>query len=324
MKPAKPFSDRSSWIAVFGVVEIGLGLACLLLCALLLALAAFGPSLGARGAGLGARTVGSSLAVYLTLATFFVWMGIGTLRKRRWARTLMLSSSWIWLAVGVFGMGIWFLVLLPGLNGLLELPADTEGAGAVTAIVGVVATLFMTIVYVVLPLAFVLFLRSPGVRQSFEIHDPVPRWTDRCSAGVLSMILTLAYGAFSCLYALTFDVVPFFGILLRGLPAAALLVASAAALAWLAYGFYELRPGAWWGTLLFTLLWTVSSVLTFLRAPIEDVYRAAGIDAEQLETLRGMGLASPSFLVGVTLASALTVVAYLVFLRKEFRVRLKR
>jgi len=38
-----------------------------------------------------------SILFYALLAVLFVWLGIGSIMARRWARALVLVSSWFWL-----------------------------------------------------------------------------------------------------------------------------------------------------------------------------------------------------------------------------------
>jgi hypothetical protein len=195
-------SDRSAWIVLAGIVEVALGAGCLLLVR--------SPGRPARdpagaqehrgGPQLPIATVATTSVVYAIFAVFFVWVGIGTVRKRRWARTLMLSAAWVWLLVGVGGAVMLAFGGLPG-------TAAAEGDQAlVNGIVRFVAIALGLVFYVVLPLFFVLFLRSGSVRFTFEASDPVPRWTDRCPGPVLSMILTLAYCAVGCLVMLAWNV----------------------------------------------------------------------------------------------------------------------
>ena len=51
---------------------------------------------------------------YTLLAVWFIWVGIGSIKARRWARALILISSWLWLICGVSGFVI-ILLLLPNM-----------------------------------------------------------------------------------------------------------------------------------------------------------------------------------------------------------------
>jgi hypothetical protein len=97
-----------------------------------------------------------------------------------------------------------------------------------------------------------------------------------------------------------------------------LIVASALILGWLCYGFYELRRSAWWATLALTLFWTAACLVTFLRVPGEELFLAAGLEEEQVDMLRGMGMATTGSLVWGTVLSAVTMLAYLLYLWKYF------
>ncbi len=51
---------------------------------------------------------------YVLLATWFIWMGIGSILTRRWARALLLIFSWFWLICGATGMAF-LLLIMPGM-----------------------------------------------------------------------------------------------------------------------------------------------------------------------------------------------------------------
>lgn len=308
------------WLIVFGCVEIGIGALALLSVPLTLVTAALSRAADVPGPQLSPRLILTLVGFYFLLGVAFAWIGIGTIKKRRWAQALMLSTSWLWLAFGVFGMAQWYFQILPAMTGLPGVPALGDSGDLAMRIVKAVLTVFMAFLYIVLPVAFVLFFRAPSVRATVEHYDPKPRWTDRCPGPVLSMVLTLAYGVVFFLFMLLWDFTPFFGVVLQGVPAALVLLVSAGLLVWITAGFYRLRREAWWGTLGFTAVWTVSSIVTFLRVPIEEIYQRAGFDADQVEALQSMGMGGTSYTLAATALSTVTIVAYLVYLWKYFRV----
>src|SRR5687768_13517327 len=100
-QPILDFPDRRRGLTGFGIVLIVIG--CLCACfALLTPLVIFTqgmtpsaggqPALKQRPADL---LVGG--AMYVGLATLFIWTGIGSLKKRRWSRSIILIVAWTWL-----------------------------------------------------------------------------------------------------------------------------------------------------------------------------------------------------------------------------------
>ncbi|MBW8877373.1 MAG: hypothetical protein JF614_20605 [Acidobacteria bacterium] len=292
------YQDRSTGLILVGILEICLALLCLVMLAFM-GVAAL--SAMAQGGVNGQAMLGSGL-FYLLLAAFFAVMGIGTLRGRRWARTLMLVMSWIWLIAGVFAVALTFLLLPRVIKGI----SDSTGQAADPSVGMVVtgcASVFLILFYLVLPGILVLFYRGPNVQATFEAKDPSIPWTDRVPASVLALALMLAFGAVSSLTAMAYGVLPVFGTLLTGIPAILAFLSMGLICALLAWGVYHRRPAAWWALLGFWIFGCVNSVF-FFRAggsSVREVYVAMGTPPAQLEMIDKMGLydmfASPVLLV---------------------------
>jgi hypothetical protein len=188
-------------------------------------------------------------------------------------------------------------------------------------VVRILLTLFLAAIYVVLPSALVLVLRTPSIRATVERHDPTVPWTDRVPGSVLSMILTLVYLAVTCAFLVPFGGVPLFGTLLgRGASAVAWIL-SAMLLAWLARGFYRRSPVALWGTVLFTALATLSATWTFLRVEPDEIWTAMELPEQHVEMLRMSGMGSRAALIAVTALSAVTLIGYALYLRRVVSAR---
>ena len=106
---AGEYRDRATGLIVFGVFEILLGALCLLL-ALLMPLSLM---MANRNAGAPRPLVGLIFGTgfYVLAGTALVWLGIGSLLARRWARALWVCLSGVGLGVGLM-FGAW-LILVP-------------------------------------------------------------------------------------------------------------------------------------------------------------------------------------------------------------------
>ncbi|HKO54352.1 MAG TPA: hypothetical protein VJ276_00660, partial [Thermoanaerobaculia bacterium] len=89
--PDRPaFKDRSTSLILFGIIHILFGI----VCAGFILLMAVVSELGARrggGTALPTYVFASNVVVYSLLALYFFSVGIGSIRRRRWARALALS-----------------------------------------------------------------------------------------------------------------------------------------------------------------------------------------------------------------------------------------
>jgi len=115
------------------------------------------------------------------------------------------------------------------------------------------------VLYLVLPAALFLFHRRSALRSALERLDPVPRWTDRCPAPVLSLSLSFAVSALLCL-PLARGPLPLFGWTLTGAGAWVAALLAAAAFGVLAVATYRLSPAGWWGSLAAVIVFTIVSV----------------------------------------------------------------
>jgi len=149
------FKDRKTGLVIFGIFHIIIGF----FCALSIPLMIFGMT-AARGLDKGAAppiSVGQVILVaslYLLLAVWFVWMGIGSVLARKWARALILITSWLWLICGLIGF-IAILLFMPDL--FSPLAAGEAIPKEASVIVQSIATFFLAFILIVIPAVFVLF-----------------------------------------------------------------------------------------------------------------------------------------------------------------------
>jgi len=102
-----PFKDTSTSLVVFGVLEIILGAVCALMVPLIVVGQMMAPDAGALPMG----QMAAGMGIYLLFGAFFVTIGYGSIRARRWARAIMLVISWIWLVVGLISIvAVWFVL----------------------------------------------------------------------------------------------------------------------------------------------------------------------------------------------------------------------
>lgn len=305
--------DRTTALIAFGIVEIALGA----LCVLLMLLTVFGMAVLRQrtSAAVSPRTIVPGLAVYGVLAAGFVWLGIGSVRARRWARAIWICASAIWVAMGVISVpATWFVL------GRMPQMAAAGGSAAVPpAVFGIVriATIgFLILFMIVLPGTLFLFYRSPHVKATCERKDPVERWTDRCPLPLLALSLYAGLLALGALLALPFGgLYPLFGRFVTGPWGHALAVVTAVLWAVVGFGLYRRRVDAWWGALAMVLLTCVSGAITIWRAGFGLLYRQMGLQhAEQVASLANTGLFRWSALV-----NPLLLLAWLWLVRRYLR-----
>jgi hypothetical protein len=317
--PARPVpqsghKDRKGALVLCGAVLILVGAGC----ALLVPFGLLGAALNQPGHSW--RNSFGIAAICLALAVSFVWLGIGSILTRRWARTLTLMLAWTWLITGLVHAAV-TVFLLPAMMKWMMLGGDfgADVEQVYPIILGIVVAVMGTFL-VALPGALILFYGNKHVRATVEARDPHLSWTERRPQPVVLLSVSHAVLAYflvvtGFMYRFT---VPLFGVLASGWAGALLVLASTGISVYLAATLYERRPSAWWIATGLAAVWTVSAVMTFLRVPIAAYYMAAGMPPETLDLLAGLG-----DLTWVTVSSIVAIsgayFVYLVFARRFYR-----
>jgi hypothetical protein len=319
--PQPVYQDRSAGLILIGILEIGLALLCLLLLAFMaMATLSLATTPAGQAAGMNSRSMLGGGIVYLLAGAYFAVLGVGTLRGRRWARTIGLVTSWIWLVVGVFSVLI-LAFLLPRMMAGITAAAGPSNAGIGACTTGCI-TLLLVLIYLVMPGILVLFYRGPNVRATFEARDPSIPWTDRVPAPVLALTLLLVLGAASTLLGLFYRVYPLFGTYLTGIPAVLAFLVTGMVCAGLAWGVYQRKPAAWWAcVILFILSCVNGALLLFGKGGIRGMYEAMGMPAEQVAQIDRMGLLemySRPAVQALMVAMWLGVLGFLIWTRRFF------
>jgi len=255
------------------------------------------------------------LALYVTLGALFVVLGLGSLRRRRWAPPLIVIFGRIWILAGLT-----LLVFLPGLVDalLVETPGLEAIDGGLRWLVKLAVVGGTAAVAVMLPLAFVWAYRHPDVAATCRQQTPGSSWTERCSPVALGLSVGLAACAALLLPLALRPVVPLFGLLLTGWPAGVAIFATALACAWLARGTFDELRSAWWLSTAFFGLLGLSTLATLARVDPLEIYRAVGYSERELRLLEGTAVASRAFNAGLITALTVACLAYMVAIRRHF------
>ncbi|MGZ7041585.1 MAG: hypothetical protein ACXVH7_07330 [Thermoanaerobaculia bacterium] len=310
--PPPAYKNRRGGLIFFGIVLIAFGL----LAALMAVLVASTFLIGGHAQGASApppRMLAGIIPFYLAIAGVLMTLGVGSMMARRWARSLTLVLSWMWVIGGVLGS-----VAMIAMSGAIFAGLPAQQAEARPFMIGCMVVIF-GIFGILVPLAFLLFYRSPHVRATVEALDPVPRWTDRVPLPVLTFSCWMFFGAASVLMSTAmYRVLPFGTVLLRGFSATAVMLIFAAISLFIAIGSLKLMPSAWWAALAMFLFGAVYSFVFMTRTNWEAWYTELGMstDPRQVEMLRAM-YSGPFFLTWLVVLWA-AYLAFLFYIRRDF------
>ncbi|HYV86147.1 MAG TPA: hypothetical protein VFB49_09565 [Patescibacteria group bacterium] len=259
--PAGSQGHRGLLIFV-GVVEILLGLLGYLLTAFMcLGLALLSRLPPDKMPNVSPGLIIQSVMIVFAGATWFLVFGIGTIKGRRWARAIMLVTSWVWFLFGLWG--IFIFNFMQSRQVTYGTPPPTEIAKTTGPMISAITEVFLWLFYVILPFAFIVFYQRKSVRETFERLDPKPRWTDACPLPVLAMSLMLWGLTLGTLLYLRYGFYPMFGRVLTGVTGFGVIVGHGLVYAWLAWATYRCRIAGWWGVLVFVVLIPGASLLVF-------------------------------------------------------------
>ena len=315
--PVPPaYKDRRTGLIVFGVFAILIGA----FCALAVPLAFVGQLMAAKRSGtefdLSSAVISS--VVYGLMAVLMIWLGVGSILARRWARALLLCVGWIGLVIGVIAMPtVYFAMSSVGETLRAQGQAVPPGTLAIIKFFAIATTF---VIYIVIPGIAVLFYRSPHVKHTCEVRDPVERWTDRCPLPVLALVLLKSLGAVMVLLILPIygGVFPLAGLVLHGGVARLCWLIVIVFMAYAAWGFYRLNRQAWLVyTVGATALWA-SSLLTFQRIGLVGYYRQMGLPERQLEVMAQNSLFLNGSLLWLSVLSMALFLGYLLYVRRYF------
>lgn len=320
--PLPDYKDRSTGLFIFGLLTLLLGC----LSGLLVPLMLFGQMMAAQAPDappVNHAAMAPGIAVYGVLGVALVWLGIGSIKARRWARALLLIFSWSWLI-----MGVCMTVIMPFVmsKAMANLPANAKAGqpslppAAITGMI-IVMTLVFFVLFVVVPAVWVFFYNSRHVKATCEARDPVKRWTDACPLPVLGFCLWTWFAAPMMLVtALTGKaVMPCFGVFVAGLPGALFCLVIAAVWSWAGWWLYRLDARGWWLILVAMALFMVSALLTYAHHDLIEMYRLQGMSQAQIDQIQKLGFFTSYHLAWFTTLFTAPFLGYLLFIKKYLR-----
>jgi hypothetical protein len=316
------YKDRSTGLLVFGILTLLLGC----LAGLFVPLMLFGQMMAAKAPNappVNHAVMLPGMAVYGLLAVALVWLGIGSLKARRWARALLLIFSWSWLIMGICMTAVIPFVMSKAFANLPPNAKTGQPAMPPGAITGMVIgmTLFFFVAFVLVPALWIFFYGSRHVKATCEARDPVTRWTDACPLPVLALCLWtwLAVPMMLVMPLTGLAVMPCFGVFVSGLPGALFCLVIAAVWGVAGWWLYRLDVRGWWLILTAMVLFMVSALLTYAHHDIIEMYQLQGLPQAQIDQMQKMGLFTGNRMSWFTALFTLPFLGYLLFIKKYLR-----
>ena len=313
--PVQNYKDRRIGLVAFGIVIIGVG--CVV--ALFLPLSFIGQFLGAKSMGVppNYQVLAQTLLMYGLLALALIWLGAGSIRAGRWDKALLVIFTSSWLVIGFFTVIAFLMVMPKAIAGVTEAQPVPQVARTLMLLLPFV---MLTCAFILLPLGLLLFYSSSHVKATCEARDPVERWTDRTPLPVIGAGLWVAFGALMLLSMplSARGVIPAFGRILSGASGSVVLVTMAAIWFYCAWAIYRLQPAGWWLLIATIVLSVVSTVMTYSKIDIGEMYRLMGYPDVQIERMLRFNFVNGTILTICSVGSSLLALGYLIWLKRFF------
>lgn len=238
---------------------------------------------------------------YYLIAAIAIPLGYAHLKIRRWARKIALALLYDWLVFGLPLSIIFFLMLLTA----KDLPQWS---------LPILALAFL----VIYPLLLIRFHQSFAVRKTFDDRNPRSTWVEEIPQAILVIAgLTILFALLLHIPALFNGLFPLFGTFLSDISGMILLDVSVFCLAFLSWGLLRRKKWAWWGSLAFFGLLTLSSTITLSIAQVSDIFERlhlAPLEMELLQNVPFQGIHLPIFIGAPLLATWIIIL----FSRRSF------
>jgi hypothetical protein len=310
---SRGFEDRQAGLVIFGILTTFMGV----LCGLLVPLMLFSQSITAKaGAPQSSRAIIPAIVIYGLMAIVLVWLGIGSIMAKRWARALLLIFSWSGLITGVLALAMMAVMF----RHIMENVPSAAPAGQPQHPVSAGPVIVMGVILILIPAVWVFFYQSKHVKATCEAHDPVVRWTDRCPLPVIAISMWLSFSAAAMLaMAVTYrGVVPVFGMFVAGPLGSALYVLQAFFWIYAAWALYKLDRRGWWIVVIAISLFSISSFITYCRHDASELYSLMGYPKEKIARIEMFGFGKGQSMAWMTLICWAPLLGYLFCIRRLF------
>ncbi|MDB5320201.1 MAG: hypothetical protein JWN40_1832 [Phycisphaerales bacterium] len=283
-----------------------------------------------------------ALLMYASTATLFIWVGIDSIRCKRWVRPVVIAVGWITIVSAVFGLAFLLvaakdLPVLMSSSGQMTMTTNTittAGPGGTT-----VSTVAMTsgpmsggdatmafwsmLIFGLLGLliagAYVWFYSTAAVRRTLEAYSPAPSWSERCPLPVFVACAALLMGGLTTAGTAYEQAVPFFGTYVKGAGAIVLDLGAAGAMFAAMALMYRMKPLGWWLAVVVIGLGFASAAITLWTLGTMEFYRRGHATADDLDRLARSAVMSGVTPLIFVLAMGGMSVGYLTAVYRYFR-----
>lgn len=302
------FKNKKGWITFFGIAQIIMGIAVLLISAFQIVLMFTLFSKQTNLPGISQYGMFYSIGMYFSLGVINIVLGIAAIMVKKWARDLNLLLSWGWFIIFIFCF-IGMIFVLPTIG-------NVNPNTPTIAIMIPVILIFLILISI--PLIFLLFYSGKNVKATFDYFDNKVRWTEKVPLPVLAVVMLFSLSAISVLFSLfLYPFFPVFGYVIVGIPAVLINIVIGVLYVYLARGFFHLQKWAWNIATIFITLFAISGGVTFYKLGLIGFYEKLGMAENFINQIKNTNFPN-NYLLILTFSSAFIFIGYLLFIKKYF------
>ncbi len=265
------YRDRRGWLTAFGVAEILIACVFLLIAVSMLLVPLIRPPVQAPLATPQMQVAMKifGFAIYAGFAGLFLLIGIGSIRRKNWARITMLIVSALWLGAGALATVLVVLVTPPLMRTAGQIPPATR------SLMLEVLTTMVVVLMVAIPAIFLFFYSRKSVKATCLPGNAGQVAGGSSGVPVPIIILTIwqGFGAVTLLSYLFLKSMVAFGVVLHGAPGLLVALACSAVSVYAAWLIYHRKFAGWMIALCYAVFWTAGSVVTFAGHDVSSIYR---------------------------------------------------
>ena len=141
-------------------------------------------------------------------------------------------------------------------------------------------------------------------------------WFERYPERILILVFLFIFYAF-CLHILILfrGILPLFGLFLQNITGIMIIEFTLFCLIVLILGTLKQRTWAWWGSILFFLLWLISLIVTFINNSYSDMLTILSFPTREMDVFQGLPLHGYHFILFFGIPLVATI--YLVYKSKK-------
>jgi hypothetical protein len=243
---------------------------------------------------------------YYAIAVICIPLGYGHLRLQHWSRKVTLTLLWDWM---IFGLPLSIIIFL-----MLVTSKDPPLSALPFLIIS------FTLVYPILPILLIRLYRHRNMQMSYLERTPVCDWIDQFSQPTLILASLIVLIIMALHVPLLFNgIFPLFGKFAFKLQGYFLLDLSILFLACMLWGMMKGKQWAWWGTLIYLLLMTASTTISFLSVNPVTILENLNFPAYEQEILRNVPVQGYHLALMIDLPMLITL-TYKILSKKYFSI----